>query len=357
MTRCIQLAKNGELSAAPNPMVGAVIVHNDRIIGEGYHIRCGGPHAEVNAFRSVKPEDEHLLPESTLYVSLEPCAHYGHTPPCAELVVKKGVRRVVIGCMDPFAKVSGRGIKIIRNAGIALQIGVLNNQCQDLNRRFIVYNTCRRPYVTLKWAQTSDGVMGIKPDADGNCRQLQISSAPGLRRVHRLRAQHTAILVGRNTALYDNPTLTTRLMDGSSPIRIVIDRNGNLPPTLSVFDGSMPTLVAGYRKKPCVVTRPNVDFIKIDKTSDLLEQLLANMHDRNVQSVLVEGGAAVLRQFISLNLWDEAHVEHSARNFADVSDNMPKNRAIYAPTLDISPIGEERLGSSVIKHYSRHSHQ
>lgn len=354
MARCLQLAKNGEFGAAPNPMVGAVIVCNGRIIGEGYHVRCGGPHAEVNAFRSVK--DESLLSESTLYVSLEPCAHYGHTPPCADLVVEKGVRRVVIGCMDPFSKVHGRGIRIIRNAGIDLRIGVLDRECQELNRRFIVYNTCRRPYITLKWAQTSDGVMGVRPGADGCGRRLMISSLPAWRRAHRLRAQHSAILVGRNTALYDNPSLTTRLVDGPSPLRVVIDPHGRLPQSLSLFDGSVPTLVAGYRKKSCVAERPNVDFLRIDKSGDFLGQLLDGLYSRNVQSVLVEGGATVLRQFLERDLWDEAHVEYSSRSFGLVSGNLPKSRAVYAPSVGVRPVGSERLGSSVVEHYSRRFH-
>lgn len=353
MARCLQLAKNGELGAAPNPMVGAVIVHDGKIIGEGYHIRCGGPHAEVNAFRSVK--DDSLLSESTMYVSLEPCAHFGHTPPCADLIVKKGVRRVVIGCMDPFSKVQGRGIRILRTAGIELRIGVLNNECQFLNRRFITFNTCHRPYITLKWAHTSDGVMGIKPDANGANERLMISSTQTQRRAHHLRACHSAILVGRNTALCDNPSLTTRLVDGPSPLRIVIDPYGKLQPELALFDGTVPTLVVGYRRKPCVVERPNVEFLRIDKSGDLLDQLLAALYERKVQSVLVEGGAKVLQHFIERGLWDEAHVECSSQTYAQLSGNLPKGRAVHAPTLDIKPMSTEQFGSLEIKHYYCHT--
>ena len=220
MRRCIQLAKNGLLSTRPNPMVGAVIVCEDRIIGEGYHIRCGEGHAEVNAFASVRDEDSRLLPCSTIYVSLEPCAHYGKTPPCADLIVSKGVRRVVVGCVDPFAKVQGRGIERIRRAGIEVTVGVLERECRELNRRFFTFNTMHRPYVILKWCMTADGFL------DDNFRQVALSSPFTMMLSHKLRAENDAILIGRVTDERDRSRLDVRHWTGSNPMRIVIVRMG-----------------------------------------------------------------------------------------------------------------------------------
>lgn len=220
MRRCLQLASNGRQNAKPNPMVGAVIVAADgRIIGEGYHVRCGEGHAEVNAFASVRPEDEPLLKDATIYVSLEPCSHYGKTPPCADLIVRKGVKRCVVGCVDPFAKVHGRGIQKLRDAGIEVTVGVLEEECRRLNRRFITFNEKRRPFVTLKWAQTADGYM------DDHFHPLAISTPYTRMLVHKLRAEADAILVGRVTAERDQPRLDVRHWSGPSPRRIVLDRN------------------------------------------------------------------------------------------------------------------------------------
>lgn len=351
MARCLQLAKNGELGAAPNPMVGAVIVCDGKIIGEGFHAHCGGPHAEVNAFNSVR--DGSLLSKSTLYVSLEPCAHYGRTPPCAQLVVNKGVRRVVVGCIDPFAKVRGRGVRLIHDAGIDIQLGVLDSQCKELNRRFFTFHTCRRPYITLKWAQTSDGIIGFRANTNGQSQRLMISSLPTMRRVHHLRARHSAILVGYNTALWDNPSLTTRLVDGPDPLRIIIDPQGRLPQTLSLFDGSVPTLVFGYRRSHSVAGRTGVEFVKVDKDGDFIRQLLDELYNRNIQSVLVEGGGAVLQHFLTQGLWDEAHVEHALWSLNSMYGRVSRGSVIRAPIIESEPYSCERLGSSVIKHYFR----
>ena len=348
MARCIQLARNGEIYAAPNPMVGAVIVCDGRIIGEGYHARCGEPHAEVNAFGRVK--DESLLARSTLYVSLEPCAHYGRTPPCAELIVRKGVRRVVVGCVDPFAKVQGRGIEIIRRAGIEVEVGVLERECRELNRRFFTAQTQQRPYITLKWAQTADGIMGVKDSAHPG-RRLLISNKQTSRRVHHLRATHSSILVGYNTALFDNPSLTTRLVDGPDPLRVVFDPRGALPSGLRLFDGTVPTLVAGYVETPLLKGRPNVDFLKLSEDLNPYRQILAELHSRNIQSLLVEGGRAVLQSFIDLNLFDEIHVEQSAREFRP-ADFGPTAVAVEAPSLNRAPDSSEELGDSRILHFS-----
>ena len=259
MRRCIQLAKNGQQNAKPNPMVGAVIVHNGSIIGEGYHVRCGQGHAEVNAFASVKPEDEALLPESTIYVSLEPCSHYGKTPPCADLIIKKGVRRVVVGCIDEFAEVQGRGIKKIREAGIEVEVGVLEEECKALNRRFFTFHREKRPYIILKWAQTANGFI------DDHHKPVKISTDFTKMLSHKLRAEEDAILVGRITDEREHPQLNVREWCGPDPKRLVIDRTHPL----------------------------NID----------------SLYAQNIQSLIVEGGAETLRTFLIQGLWDEIRVE------------------------------------------------
>lgn len=273
MRRCLQLASNGRQNAKPNPMVGAVIVAADgRIIGEGYHVRCGEGHAEVNAFASVRPEDEPLLKDATIYVSLEPCSHYGKTPPCADLIVRKGVKRCVVGCVDPFAKVHGRGIQKLRDAGIEVTVGVLEEECRRLNRRFITFNEKRRPFVTLKWAQTADGYM------DDHFRPLAISTSYTRMLVHKLRAEADAILVGRVTAERDQPRLDVRHWSGPSPRRIVLDRN-----------------------------RPAFEGMDFDRP--VIPQLMEWLHTEKCQSLIVEGGAETLRRFIAADCWDEIRVE------------------------------------------------
>lgn len=260
MRRCLQLARNGQQNAKPNPMVGAVIVSADgRIIGEGYHVRCGEGHAEVNAFASVRPEDEPLLKDATMYVSLEPCSHFGKTPPCADLIIKKGVRRVVVGCIDEFAEVQGRGIRKMREAGIDVEVGVLEAECKALNRRFFTYHREQRPYIILKWAQTANGFI------DDHFQPAQISSDFTKMLSHKLRAEEDAILVGRVTEERDHPQLTVREWSGTSPKRMVIDRSHPLN--------------------------------------------LESLHAHHIQSLIVEGGAQTLRSFLVQNLWDEIRVE------------------------------------------------
>lgn len=278
MRRCLQLARCGLLTTSPNPMVGAVIVSEDgRIIGEGYHIRCGEGHAEVNAFASVKPVDGPLLSKSTMYVSLEPCSHYGRTPPCADLIVSKGVRRVVVGCVDPFAKVKGRGIQKLRDAGIEVTVGVLEKECIELNSRFMTFNTHRRPYVTLKWCQTANGFI------DDNFKPVSLSTPFTQMLVHKLRAENQAILVGRVTDERDKPQLNVRQWTGSNPMRIVIDRNRPFS--------------------------PEADFSR-----PIVPQLMEWLYGQGVQSLLVEGGAETHRRFLDKDgCWDELRVEISPR--------------------------------------------
>lgn len=261
MRRCIQLAENGLQGARPNPIVGAVIVANDRIIGEGYHVRCGEGHAEVNAFASVKPKNEHLLSEATIYISLEPCAHYGKTPPCADLIIKKGVKRVVVGCIDPFAEVQGRGIERIRLAGIEVTVGVLEEECRWLNRRFFTYHSKHRPYIILKWAQTANGFI------DDHFKPLMISNEQTQMLSHKLRAEEDAILVGHTTFDRDHPQLNVRQWHGPDPKRIVLTHDRPLP------------------------------------------QLMDDLYQHGIQSLIVEGGCQTHESFIQAGLWDEVRME------------------------------------------------
>lgn len=303
--RCIELASNGLCNAAPNPMVGAVIVHNGKIIGEGYHARCGEGHAEVNAIRSVK--DESLLKESTIYVSLEPCSHYGKTPPCADLIISKGIPRVVVGCIDPFSQVSGRGIRKLRDAGIDVTVGVLEDECKNLIRRFVTFNTQKRPYITLKWAESADGFIDINREYGS---PVVLSTPITSMYVHKQRAEHKAILVGRKTALLDNPSLTTRNWYGANPLRLVIDRTLSLPSDLKLFDHSTPTIVFTAEKKE---NEENLEYITLDFSKDILPQILTVLYERKIQSLLVEGGTTLLQSFIDSCLWDEIFVEHSEK--------------------------------------------
>ena len=301
MRRCIELAKNGLCNVAPNPMVGAVIVCDGRIIGEGYHVRCGEAHAEVNAIRSVK--DESLLKRSTIYVSLEPCSHYGKTPPCADLIIEKQIPRIVIGCRDPFSKVAGRGIQKLQNAGREVIVGVLEEECLHLIRRFITFNTLRRPFITLKWAESADRFIDIER-IDGN--PVLLSSPLTSMLVHKKRAENTAIMVGRRTALLDNPSLTVRNWYGRNPIRIVLDRNLFLPNDLQIFNGEVPTLVFTEKEHP---EEKSVSYITIDFGHNPLKQSREELYQRNIQSLLVEGGSQLLQSFIDNELWDEAYIE------------------------------------------------
>ena len=296
MRRCLQLAANGIQGARPNPMVGAVIVANDRIIGEGYHVRCGEGHAEVNAFASVRPEDEPLLKDATLYVSLEPCSHYGKTPPCADLVVRKGVRRVVVGCIDPFAAVQGRGVERIRQAGIEVTVGVLEQECRWLNRRFFTYHSEHRPYIILKWAQTANGYI------DDHFRVFQISNEATQMLSHQLRAEEDAILVGHTTASREHPQLTVRHWHGPSPQRIVLTHD-----------------------------RP-------------LSQQIDDLYHQGVQSLIVEGGRQTHESFIDAGLWDEIRVETGA---VTVADGTP------APQLpaEVELVSKRMYGENTITSY------
>ena len=314
MRRCLQLAKNGRQNAKPNPMVGAVIVSEDgRILGEGYHVRCGEGHAEVNAFASVRPEDEHLLTGATIYVSLEPCSHYGKTPPCADLIVRKRVKRCVCGCVDPFAKVQGRGIQKIREAGIEVTVGVLEKECLELNKRFITYNTHQRPYIILKWAQTANGFL------DNEGKGMAISSTFTKMLSHKLRAENDAILVGRITDERDHSQLNVRDWSGKNPLRLVIDRHH------PCFDG--------------------LDFSK--GKAEVLRQIMNFLYTNKVQSLIVEGGAITHQSFLDAGLWDEIRIETATTQSVKTGTDAPRL------PHGVKSIGHEEYDGNVIETYER----
>lgn len=299
MRRCLQLAALAQGHTSPNPMVGAVIVYNGRIIGEGYHRCCGEAHAEVNAINSVR--DKSLLTKSTLYVSLEPCSHYGKTPPCCELIISQHIPRVVVGCTDPFPKVSGRGINRLREQGIEVITGILEDECRALNRFFMTFQEKGRPYIILKWAQSADGF--IDRHRDDSEPPTVLSDTVTRLWAHRLRAICDAILVGSRTAIADNPSLTTRYWSGKNPLRIAIDRKGSIPANVHILDGTAPTLIVGRCDSPAV------DLLPLSPEDDAIKALIPELVRRKIQSLVVEGGAHLLQSFIDAQLWDEARIE------------------------------------------------
>ncbi|MBC8616403.1 bifunctional diaminohydroxyphosphoribosylaminopyrimidine deaminase/5-amino-6-(5-phosphoribosylamino)uracil reductase RibD [Parabacteroides faecis] len=304
MARCISLARGGAGCVAPNPMVGAVVVHQGKIIGEGYHRKYGEAHAEVNAIASVR--DESLLKEATMYVSLEPCSHYGKTPPCAELIIKKQIPRVVIGCLDPFPEVSGRGVRMLREAGVEVVTGVMEKEAWELNRVFMTFQEKRRPYIYLKWAQSADGFMD-RLRTDNSSPAVVLSSPETMRRVHRLRADVAAIMVGTQTALLDNPSLTVRHWAGKSPVRVVLDRTLRIPSHYHLFDGTVKTLV--FTAVADAISRENVEYVTIDFSQPVLPQVMHELYIRKLNSLMVEGGATLLGHFLKEGLWDQMLVE------------------------------------------------
>lgn len=303
MRRCLELAKHGAGYVAPNPMVGALLVHEDRIIGEGWHREYGKAHAEVNCLASVKEEDRYLVSQSAMYVSLEPCAHTGKTPPCADLLIRNKIPQVVIGCRDPFPEVNGKGIEKLQAAGIKVTVGVLEEACKQLNKRFFTFHEQQRPYVILKWAETADGF--IAPGAQTANKRLRISNEYTDKMVHQWRSEEAAILVGTNTALLDDPQLTNRWWPGPTPQRLVLDMNLRLPEKLHLFDKTVPTIVFNGLKQ---AEENNLVYFKLDKDGDLVQQLVKALYELRIQSVLVEGGARLLQSFIRTGIWDEIRV-------------------------------------------------
>ncbi len=302
MRRCLQLAAMAEGHTSPNPMVGAVVVCDGRVIGEGYHRCCGEAHAEVNAIASVR--DKSLLSHSTLYVSLEPCSHFGKTPPCCDLIISCGIPKVVVGCLDPFPQVAGRGVARLREHGVEVTVGVLADECRRLNRAFMTFQLKARPYILLKWAQSADGFMDYNRRAEEPPARL----SDDITRVwvHRLRAVSDAILVGTNTVMKDNPLLTVRYWGGRNPLRVTIDRHGRIPLDAHILDGSVPTLLLGNP-----VGRAGIEAVSVPDASDVLTVLMDELSRRKIQSLMVEGGSSLLQSFIAAGLWDEARIETS----------------------------------------------
>lgn len=291
--RCIELAKNGLGTTYPNPLVGSVIVYNNEIIGEGWHRKSGEPHAEVNAINSVK--DKSLLSKSTIYVSLEPCSHFGKTPPCCDLIIANKIPNVVIGTIDPFAKVAGNGIKKLIEAGKNVTIGILEEECNNLNKRFFTFHNKKRPYIILKWAESEDGC--IAPLSKEKNEPVWITNEYSRQLVHKWRSEEQAILVGTNTVIDDNPSLTTRDWSGNHPVRIVLDQNNRIPKESHIFDNQVKTIT---------ITKENVNF---NKNSAL--EITDFLFNEGIQSVIIEGGRQTLQTFIDANIWDEAKVFRS----------------------------------------------
>lgn len=300
MQRCLELASRGAGKVAPNPMVGAVLLYDDRIIGEGYHESYGQAHAEVNCIQSVHPLDQALIEKSTLYVSLEPCAHHGKTPPCTELIIRYKIPRVVIACNDPYQEVNGKGIELLKAAGVEVTVGVLESAAKILNQRFICCQEKKRPYIILKWAQSADG----KIAANGNHRTY-ISNEYTNILVHRWRSEEAAILVGAGTAIMDNPALTVRAWKGNNPLRLLIDRNLKTPASAQLLDQSVPTIVFNSIKESTIT---NLRYCLIKQTDDFIPAMLEILMKEKIQSILVEGGAEILNAFIQKGLWEEARI-------------------------------------------------
>ena len=299
--KCIELAQQGLGHTYPNPLVGSMIVYNNKVISSGWHQKAGEAHAEVHAIRSVA--DPSLLPLSTLYVNLEPCSHHGKTPPCTDLIIESGIRHVVVGMLDPFAKVNGKGIQQLRNAGIRVEVGVAEKACQTLNKRFLTAIQKKRPYITLKWAQTKDGY--IAPKQKKASRPVWISNAQSRTLAHQWRAEEQSILVGNQTVIDDNPALTTRRYEGPSPTRILIDPNEKIQRTAKLFAPNQNVIV--YTNKRSRVDK-HIHYVAIDFSQHGLPQILSDLHHKNIQSILVEGGTKTLQYFLDAGLWDEAKI-------------------------------------------------
>lgn len=310
MLRCLELARNGMSSVAPNPMVGSLLVHEGRIIGEGYHKAYGRAHAEVNAIASVRNPE--LIPLSTLYVNLEPCAHHGKTPPCVDLILTHRIKQVVIGCQDPFPKVAGQGIEKLRQHGCEVITGVLENASRQLNKRFMTFHEKRRPFIILKWAQTADGYIDVIRGTNAPAQPTWITNERLRMLVHKWRSEEMAIMAGTNTVLMDNPRLNVRHWHGRQPVRVIIDRHNKLPNTLHVFDNSQKTIIYNAQKDE---ETGSTSWIKIAFGDNTLSQIMSNLYEKNIQSVFVEGGRILLQSFIDHNLWDEARVFIGKKTF------------------------------------------
>jgi len=337
MHRCLELAKKGAGTVSPNPMVGCVIVHEGTIIGEGYHRKCGEAHAEVNAVNSVK--DKSLLKESTIYVSLEPCAHVGRTPACADMIVREGIPEIVIGSTDPYFQVAGKGIQKLESAGCTVITGVLEKECIDLNKRFYTYHTKKRPYIILKWAQTKDGYVDFVREPDCGAKAFWITNEYCKTLVHKWRTEEDAFLVGTNTVLLDDPQLTARNWSGRNPKRIVIDEHCIFDNSYKIFDNQAETLIFNSIKD---AVDKNINFIKIDFSQNIISQILNVLYDKQILSLVVEGGSQTLESFISAGMWDEARVFTGDYIFG---------KGVCAPKFVAEPKTTEVFGNSELRWY------
>ncbi len=334
MARCLQLAWLGAGFVAPNPMVGAVLVYQNQVIGEGYHRVYGSAHAEVNCINSVEEGNKKFIPASTLYVSLEPCAHFGKTPPCADLIIKQQIPRVVIACRDPFEQVNGRGIGLLQQNGIQVSEGILKDQALELNKRFFCLHTKKRPYIFLKWAQTADGFI-----AGNDSRPLKISNDFSNRWVHKMRSTEAAIMIGTSTALTDNPTLSTRLWPGRNPLRVVIDKQLKIPAGAAIFDNSSPVIVFNALKNEVT---GHIRYVKVSPSDEILPVLIRVLYESQVSSLIVEGGSVLLQSFLDAGLWDEMLVI--------TNTTLRIQKGIAAVPLPISePAAELRYGQDHIQ--------
>lgn len=317
--RCIEIAKNGLGTTYPNPMVGSVIVYNDTIIGEGWHRRAGEPHAEVNAIQSVT--DKSLLTKATIYVSLEPCSHFGKTPPCCDLIIANGIPNVVIGTVDSNEKVSGRGIKKLIEAGKNVTVGILEYECYELNKRFFTFHNKKRPHVILKWAETADGFLAPKT-TNTERAPIWITNKYSRQLVHKWRTEEQAILVGTKTVIADNPKLDARDWSGNNPIRIIIDKNQRIPNNSFVLDNQTKTII--FTARPILSSSENTIFESIDFDNNIVPQIMLALYKHQIQSVIIEGGLQTLQSFINSNLWDEARIFVGQNSF---------NEGIKAPQI------------------------
>jgi diaminohydroxyphosphoribosylaminopyrimidine deaminase/5-amino-6-(5-phosphoribosylamino)uracil reductase len=339
MLRALQLAKLGGVSVAPNPLVGAVIVHDNQIIGEGYHQKYGEAHAEVNAVNSV--EDKALLKDSTIYVTLEPCSHFGKTPPCADLLIRSQFKRVVIAQVDPFSEVSGRGIEKLKNAGIQVDCGILEKEAQELNKRFITFHTKKRPFISLKWAQTKDGFLDLDRSQKQEAEIHWISQPETQVITHEMRSTEQAILVGWRTIQNDNPSLTTRAFKGPNPLRIVIDPQLQAPKEAIVFTDGMQTLILNQLEDKTV---DGTQYLKLENLN--IESILETLFHRGISSVLVEGGANTLNQFIQSGSWDEALVITGENEFKS---------GLKAPVIPKNPVKTVQFGKDRLNYFQNNS--
>jgi len=333
--RCLQLAKNGQPHAFPNPLVGAVLVYNDYIIGEGFHKQYGQAHAEVNCINSVRDTDQHLLSSSTLYINLEPCSHYGHTPPCVDLILANNIKKVVIGMNDPYTKVNGAGVQKLLENNVTVVLDVLKKLCHELNKRFITWVNKKRPYIVLKWAQSKDGYIA----AQGRTTKISNTYCDVL--VHQWRSQEAAIAIGTHTALIDNPKLSVRYVTGSNPIRIVIDKRLELVSNSYLFNEDAITLVFNSIEQKIL---GNIQFIKIKEESNIIKEILAYCYFNNIGSIIVEGGAILINSFIEAGFYDDIRV---------ITSNITLHEGVKSPHIpnDLFLIKKETIHTNTIDYY------